>query len=269
MTVQIFGDLYTSGTGDNAKLVCYNLENLDLKRCLVRVNKVSENGIALTLAVTLSSDFESKVSKAASEKGVTAIKKSKGDIILIEVNSSIKDDRKPGEVNGRCSALANAFKGSMTKDGTIVSLGNEPTPDGSIILLTFDGGAIPSKGILKLNSFKSYLEDEDESILFITPFDELIPESGDQVINEFEALKGSKFVEKQAFQKGKTFDQVFEERLTYIEGVLKDPNAVILGRIVKIFGETMVTEENEDGTEVIDLAAMPSSRELVMSILSV
>lgn len=241
--VQIFGNLYTSGVAPNQKLASYNLEDLDLKGCVARVNKVSLNGVALTLAVTLSTPYESKVSKAASEKGVLPVKKEPGDVILIEVNVAVVDDRKPGEKNGRCQTLINALTGTMTREGKVLSLDIPPTNDGRIVYLTFDGGAIPQKGIIKLATFKSYLEDPEESIIFIKNLDESEVEEDSQVAKELEALKGSAFVEKASYQKGKTFEQLFLERLDLVEGMIMDPDGKLILRLANICSESVDWDE--------------------------
>ena len=265
MTTQVFGDLYTNGQGESAKAICYNLEQLDLRAALCRVNKVSDNGIALTFAVTLTADLETKVSKSAAEKGTTSIKKSKGDILVFDVNASVTDDRKPGEKNGRCETLINVLRGKMTKDGKEIDLDIPATPDGSIILLTWDGPSIPMKGIQKSTTLKQHLADEDESIVFIGEFDIDGDEAQNEKLSELEALNGSKFVERAAYQKGKTFDQIFEERLIYWEKAMVDPQDGVVMRLAAIFGESPLWDEE---TRRYDLTPCPDSRSIVLGQLS-
>ena len=265
MAVQVFGDLYTSGQGESAKAVCYNLEQLDLRACLCRVNKTSDNGVALTFAVTLSGDLETKVSKNAAEKGTVAIKKSKGDVLVFDANISVTDDRKPGEKNGRCETLINVLRGKMTKDGKDIDLGIPATPDGSIVLLTWDGPSIPMKGIQKSTTLKQNLADEDESVVFVHEFDPIGDEATEEKLYELDALNGSKFVERAAYQKGKTFDQIFEERLVYWEKAMVDPQDGVVMRLAAIFGESPLWDEE---TRRYDLTPCPDSRSVVMRQLS-
>lgn len=265
MSIQVFGDLYTNGQGEAAKAVCYNLEQLDLRGALCRVNKVSDNGVALTVAVTLSSDFESKVSKSAAEKGTVAIKKAKGDVLVFDANIQVTDDRKPGERNGRCETLINVFRGKMTKDGKDIDLGIPPTPDGSIILLTWDGPSIPMKGIQKVSTLKQNLSDDDESIVFIGEATWEDDESTDQQTAELEALNGSKFVERAAYQKGKTFDQIFEERLAYWEKAMLDPTDGAMVRLIILLGETAVWDEE---LKRYDLSQCPDTQSVLIGQLS-
>ena len=265
MSIQVFGDLYTNGQGETAKAVCYNLEQLDLRACLCRINKVSDNGVALTFAVTLPGDLETKVSKSAAEKGTVAIKKLKGDVLVFDANISVADDRKPGEKNGRCETLINVLRGKMTKDGKDIDLGIPATPDGSIILLTWDGPSIPMKGIQKSTTLKQNLADEDESIVFIGEFDVTGDEISDEAARELEALNGSKFVERAAYQKGKSFDQIFEERLIYWEKAMIDSQDGVVMRLAAIFGESPLWDEE---TRRYDLAPCPDSRSVVLGQLS-
>lgn len=237
MTVQQFGDLYTSGNGEQAKAVCYNLENLNLMDCLVRVNKVSDNGVALSVAVTLTADFESKVSKAGVEKGQSPIKLGKGEVLVFECNVSVKDDRKPDEVNGRCQTLINGLRGSMLKDGKTVALSDTSVIDGSIINLTWDGQSVPLKGIQKVNSFKEYLSDKDESIIYIELLDLGEGEMSEMRAAELEALQGSKYVERAAYQKGKTYEQLFLERLDYAYSTITNPDSKVMEQITALTGE--------------------------------
>lgn len=265
MPIQVFGDLYTNGQGENAKAVCYNLEQLDLRACLCRVNKVSDNGVALTFAVTLSSDIETRVSKSAAEKGTIAIKKVKSEILIFDANISVTDDRKPGERNGRCETLINVLRGKMVKDGKEIDLGIPATPDGSVILLTWDGPSIPMKGIQKSTTLKQNLADEDESIVFVGEATWEEDESTDQQTAELDALNSSKYVERAAYQKGKTFDQIFEERLVYWEKAMVDPQDGIVMRLTAILGESPLWDEE---TRRYDLTPCPDSRSVVLGQLS-
>ena len=265
MTIQAFGDLYTNGQGENAKAVCYNLEQLDLRAALCRVNKVSDNGVALTFALTLSGDLETKVSKSAAEKGTVTIKKSKGDVLVFDANISVTDDRKPGEKNGRCETLINVLRGKMAKDGKELDLGIPATPDGSIVLLTWDGPSIPMKGIQKSTTLRQNLAEEDESIVFVELFDPVEGEYHEHYAAELEALNGSKFVERAAYQKGKTFDQIFEERLIYWEKAMMDPQDGVVMRLAAIFGESPLWDEE---TRRYDLTPCPDSRSVVLGQLS-
>ena len=265
MSVQVFGDLYTNGQGEAAKAVCYNLEQLDLRSALCRVNKVSDNGVALTVAVTLSSDFESKVSKNAAEKGTVSIKKTKGEVLVFDANIQVTDDRKPGERNGRCETLINALRGKMTKDGKDVDLGILATPDGSIILLTWDGPSIPMKGIQKASTLKQNLSDDDESIVFIAEFGDPEGPEVEGYSEELAALNGSKFVERAAYQKGKTFDQIFEERLVYWEKAMLDPADGAMVRLIVLLGETTVWDEE---LKRYDLSQCPDTQSVLIGQLS-
>ena len=264
--IQVFGDLYTNKKGDDLKAVCYNLENLDLRDCLARVNKVSPNGVALTIAVTLRSPFESKVSKGAAEKGTTAIKKDKGEVLIFDANISVKDDRKPGEVNGRCETLINAFAGKMTKDGKEIDLGIPATPDGSIILLTWDGPSIPMKGIQKVSSLKQNLGDKDESIVFIEQFDLNNESLSEAFAPELEALNASKFVEQQGYQKGKSYEQLFLERLDYAHKITASPDGAELGKIASIFGETLLW--SDEGLNRWEVSQCPNVQAVLVAMLS-
>ena len=265
MPVQVFGDLYTNGQGEAAKAVCYNLEQLDLRAALCRVNKVSDNGVALTFVVTLNSDIETKVSKNAAEKGTVAIKKSKGEVLVFDANISVTDDRKPGEKNGRCETLISVFRGRMTKDGKDVDLGIPATADGSIVLLTWDGPSIPMKGIQKLTTLKQHLADDDESIVFVELFDPVEGQYHEHYAIELEALQGSKYVERAAYQKGKTFDQTFEERLVYWEKAMEDPADGIIVRLVAVLGEVILWDED---LKRYDLTACPDTQSVLIGNLS-
>lgn len=265
MTVQVFGDLYTNGQGGAAKAVCYNLEQLDLRSCLCRVNKVSDNGIALTFAVTVNSDIETKVSKNAAEKGTVSIKKSKGDVLVFDANISVTDDRKPGEKNGRCETLISVLRGKMVKDGKDIDLGIPATADGSIILLTWEGPSIPMKGIQKSTTLKQHLADADESIVFVELFDPVEGQYHEHYAIELEALQGSTYVERATYQKGKSFDQVFDERLVYWEKAMKDPSDGVVVRLISVLGEVILWDED---LKRYDLSSCPDTQSVLIAQLS-
>lgn len=234
MTILKFGDLYTSGKAGEETLSCYNLESLVLPGVLCRVNKVSENGVSLTIGVRLTEDYESKVSKGAKEKGTNPVKTSKGEILIFQVNSSVKDDRKPEERNGRCQTLIDAFTGKMKKGDEIITLHENPVQDGSIVWLTFDGEQIPMKGLINPKSLKAYLADEEDSILYIEssdPSEEGEMEDVDREI--YEALKNAKVPTQSNYGPKKTYSDLMAERIAYLDSMMKDPKGEI---VIKIAG---------------------------------
>lgn len=207
--------LYTSGKAPDQKLALYQLPELDLTDAIVRVNKVSANGIALTVAVILDKDFESTVSKNAVEKGVTSMTVKAGDVLVFDVNSSAIDDRTK-EPNKHCEALIQG----LTEAGCM--------PE-SIIQLTFDGPGIPSKGISK-KQITMNLSDREDSVFFIAK-DFEPNEDNEKCIA---ALAGNKFVERQGYQK-KSPDESVKERLEILEkGMIDTSDTALIPRIAAL-----------------------------------
>lgn len=248
MTITKFGDLYTSGKTGEETLSCYNLEALVLPGVLCRVNKVSENGVSLTIGLRLLEDYESKVSKGAKEKGTNPVKVSKGEILIFQVNSSVKDDRKPDEKNGRCQTLIDAFTGKMKKGDETITLHENPIQDGSIIWLTFDGEQIPMKGLINPKSLKAYLGDEEDSILFFEsadPSPEGEMEDGEREI--YEALKSAKVPTQSSYGPKKTYSDLIGERIAYLDLIMKDPKGETIIRIAGYLNEPVEWIEVKEG----------------------
>jgi hypothetical protein len=244
MAVAKFGDLYTSGKAGEEVLSCYNLESLVLSGVLCRVNKVSENGVSLTIAIRLTEDYESKVSKGAKEKGVNPVKTSSGEILVFQVNSSVKDDRKPEERNGRCQTLIDAFTGKMKKGDDTITLHENPVQDGSVIRLTLDGEQIPMKGLINPKSFKAYLGEKEDSIIFIEPIEEDLTEEDQEVLN---LLKSSKAPTGGNYQNKKSFADNMSERLKYLETIMKDPKGDVILRVAAYLDSDIGWQEFENG----------------------
>lgn len=229
--------LYTSGKDGEQKLALYQLPELDLTECIVRSNKTSSDGIALTVSVVLEKDFESTVSKSGQEKGVTAVKLNAGDILIFDVNVPLIDT-KTKETNKHCQVLIDGF----THAGVL--------PE-SIIRLTFDGPGIPSKGISKKQILMN-LEDKEDSVFFI----EKEWEKSEDDERCIEALMGSKYVERQGYAK-KTPDEYLKERLTVLEKGMLDMSddsivartAMLLGCDIKVDAESATPRWKVDGTK--------------------
>jgi hypothetical protein len=249
MSKNKFGDLYTSGKQGEEVISLYNLEQLVLDSALVRVNKVSENGVSLTVGLRLDSDFESKVSKNAKEKGTQPIKLEKGEILVFQVNSSVKDDRKPDEVNGRCQTLINAFTGKAKKGDETITLHSEPIQDGDFIRLTFDGEQVPIKGLINLKSLKAYLDDSEDSIIFIDrnlTVDGYDFEESDQAV--YDAIKDTKVPTQGNYAPKKSFKDMFDERLALVDSIMQDPKGDVILRIGKYMNESVSWNEDPNGT---------------------
>lgn len=207
--------LYTSGKAPDQKLALYQLPELDLTDAIVRVNKVSPNGIALTVALILDKDFESTVSKSGAEKGVTSMTVKAGEVLIFDVNQSAIDD-KSKEVNKHCECLING----LTEAACM--------PE-SIIRLTFDGPGIPSKGISK-KQITMNLADREDSVFFIEK--DFEPTEDDSKC--ITALSGNKYVERQGYQK-KAADESLKERLDILEKGLSDTSdSALIPRIATL-----------------------------------
>lgn len=269
MTVTKFGDLYTSGKAGEETLSCYNLESLVLPGALCRVNKVSENGVSLTIGLRLTEDYESKVSKGAKEKGTNPVKTSKGEILIFQVNSSVKDDRKPEERNGRCQTLIDAFTGKMKKGDETITLHENPIQDGSIIWLTFDGEQIPMKGLINPKSLKAYLADEEDSILFFEAADP--SEEGEMEDEEreiYEALKNAKVPTQSNYGPKKTYSDLIGERIAYLDSIMKDSKGEAVLKIAGYLNEPVEWIEI-DGCDGHWTASGEGLKSVIASMLNV
>lgn len=262
-------DLYTSGKPGEEILSCYNLEGLLLDRALVKLNKVSDNGISLTVATRLTAPFKSAVSKSAKEKGVQPVELDKGDILVFQLNQSLKDDRKPDEVNGRAQTLMSAFTGKAKKSDEVVTLHDKTYKEGEIVLLTFDGSQIPLKGLLNMKSFKSYLEDYEDSIIHIEAIDvKITGELSEDELEVIETLKSSKAPVQGNYQQRKSFKDIFAERLTFVREIMNDPKGEVILEIASYFNETVDWTQEEDETEHWSAQGDTNTAMIISKILS-
>jgi hypothetical protein len=251
MSSNKFGDLYTSGKDGDVILSCYNLEALQLDKALCRINNFTENGVALTIGLKLTKPFKSTVSKSAKEKGTQEVEYDKGDVLIFQVNSSIKDDRKPDEVNGRCQTILNALTGKMKKGDETIQLHDHTYVAGDIIRFTFDGQQIPLKGLLNAKSLKNYLGDIEDSIIYLDPLSEAeINELNEDDSEVYEALKKAKVPQRGNYQQRKSVAEIFDERLKLVTEMMADPKGVKILQVASFFGEGLswIQEEGCEDT---------------------
>jgi hypothetical protein len=192
--------LYTSKEG---KLSNYgDIDQLDTlgKFDLFRLDKISENGIAITLATCTSTKFASVVSKAASEKGTKPVEIEIGKPLVFGLNCSAKD--REGKDNPDYA---------LTKQFLLI-LEECKVETGKIYFAKLDMGSVAPKTSLKM--IKAMAGDCFE---FVPVADFNYEENGQSEelwLPVVEAISGEKFVEGKTYQARKTKDVIFKENVT-------------------------------------------------------
>jgi hypothetical protein len=199
--------LYTSKEG---KLSNYgDIDQLDTltKYDLFRLDKVSENGLAITLATCTSTKFKSVVSKSAQEKGVQPVEISIGKPLVFGLNCNAKD--RDGKDNPDY-VLVKQF---------LLILEEAQVKEGQIYFAKLDMGSVAPKTSLKM--IKAMV---GECFEFI-PVAEFNHESSGQSEELWgpvvEAISGEKFVEGKTYQAKKTKDVIFKENVIAL-GLISD-----------------------------------------------
>lgn len=240
MTIaQAFLDtLYSNKDG---KITGYSIKGLDiLKPCLVRYNKGSKNGIALTICDAVSTKYESKVSKKNTESGVKPVSIEAGGTLTFDINAQSMKDGKVAEGAGQIEAVIKLIEGAGIKEG-------------EIFLLSCDIGAVPDKGIDE--KYHAYLKATGDDAPFFKPArftsDEeltaLCETHGlDPVawLERFTALSGLEYKEQQGYAPRKTYGELLMERVLFFKSTTQEQKDQILEVC------TLTTTE-EDGTVTV------------------
>jgi hypothetical protein len=221
--------LYTSKEG---KLNNYgDIDQLDTlgKFDLFRLDKVSENGIAITLATCTSTKFTSVVSKAASEKGTRAVEIGIGKPLVFGLNCSAKD--RDGKDNPDY-ILAKQF---------LLILEECKVKEGEIYFARLDMGSVAPKTSLKM--IKAMAGDCFEFVSVEDFNYESAGQSEELWLPVVEAISGEKFVEGKTYQARKTKDVLFKENIVAL-GLISEEDlvAAYLAVYPQCEGDPLVTD---------------------------
>lgn len=218
-------------TGKDEQLSAYQIGKLEItKPCLVRYNKFSENGISLTVCDIVSTQFTSKVSKGAEAKGTKPVIREMGDVLLFSINAQMKKDGAPSEEAGAISTIAGLLKAKDIKEG-------------QIFFLACDFGMIPPKGF-DSETLEFMGKKKDSTLFKVYPFDgseeftTVVEELGfnlEKWSQALETLMGAEFREMTGGYQKKSFKDVLEERIVYLETIVPNDR----DRIIKACGYTL------------------------------
>jgi hypothetical protein len=221
--------LYASKEG---KLNNYgDVDQLDTlaKYDLFRLDKVNENGIAITLATCTSTKFTSAVGKAALEKGVKPVEIEIGKPLVFGLNCNAKD--REGKDNPDYA---------LTKQFLLI-LEECKVETGKIYFAKLDMGSVAPKTSLKM--IKAMAGDCFEFV----PVEDFNYESAGQSeelwLPVVEAISGEKFVEGKTYQAKKTKDVLFKENIVAL-GLISEEElvAAYLAVYPQCEGDPLVTD---------------------------
>jgi hypothetical protein len=233
--------LYTSKEG---KLSNYgDIDQLDTlnKYDLFRLDKVSDNGLAITLATCTSTKFKSVVSKSAQEKGTQAVEIEIGKPLVFGLNCNAKD--REGKDNPDY-ALVKQF---------LLILEECKIKEGEIYFARMDMGSVAPKTSAKM--IKAIASDAFEFVPVADFNYESAGQSEELWLPVVEAISGEKFVEGKTYQAKKTKDVLFKENVTAL-GLIspEEMQAAFCATYPNVYTEDF--EENEIFNDFCDRVRM-------------
>lgn len=198
-------NLYTSKDG---KLSSYgNVDQLDTlgKYDLFRLDKVSDNGLAITLCMVCTTKHTSKVSKASSEKGVQPVITEVGEPLVFGLNVNAKE--KDGKENPDY-ALAKQL---------LIILDENKVEVGKVYFAKMDMGSVAPKSSEKMVRMIAL-----DAFSFIPAEDVNFSKAGqDEALwaPAIEKISGEKFIEQKSYGPRATKDQVFIQNIEAVEKI--------------------------------------------------
>lgn len=198
-------NLYTSKEG---KLNSYSgIDQLDTlgKYDLFRLDKVSDNGIALTLCTITTTQHTSKVSKAALEKGTSAVVTEQGLPLVFGLNINSKD--RDGKDN----------PDYLLAKQLLIVLDYHKVKTGEVYFAKLDMSSIAPKSTEKL--VKMIAEDEFKFISVNEVDFSDMGQSEELWAAAIEKITGEKFVEGKTYAPKATKDEIFKANIKAVQAI--------------------------------------------------
>lgn len=236
-------------TGKEGKLTAYSLKGLEVpKACLARLNKISENGISITIVDAVSTKYTSKVSKAGAEKGIKPVEIEVGDTILFNIDSQAQKDGKPSEDAAIISTI-----GALLKAAGVV--------EKEVFFMVCDLDSIPAKGFDE--KYLAYLKAQGEKVsaLEITRFEgedsfiaacEEMGFNSEAWLERLAKMNGEVYVERQGYAAKKSYGDLLKERVEFFKAIDPALKEAILALTVSHFTEEVTEADGSDGFETTE-----------------